>query len=131
MHAADDLPADIQAQINERRTALDQTVDMDYEATLAAKLSIARRIFDAQGGTTLESADFKAFCAQNWEWLRPYAVFCFLRDLFGTAEHWRWGALGEPTDEVRIQRAGAYTYGPRQLSTSCPRVTGVGPHRQP
>lgn len=33
-------------------------------------------------------------------WVQPYAIFCYLRDLFGTAEHWRWGALAAPTPEV-------------------------------
>lgn len=27
------------------------------------------------------------------DWLKPYAVFCLLRDIFGTSEHWRWGKL--------------------------------------
>lgn len=47
-----------------------------------------------------QTADFREFYAANEEWLRPYAVFCFLRDLFGTAEHWHWGVLARPTPEV-------------------------------
>lgn len=39
--------------------------------------------------------------ADNEFWLVPYAAFCFLRDLFGTAEHWRWGTMSKPTPEVR------------------------------
>ena len=35
------------------------------------------------------------------KWLRPYAVFKVLQDLFGTAEHWHWGALSRPTPRVR------------------------------
>jgi hypothetical protein len=38
--------------------------------------------------------------ACNEFWLVPYAAFCFLRDLFGTAEHWRWGTMSKPTPEV-------------------------------
>lgn len=38
--------------------------------------------------------------ADNEFWLVPYAAFCFLRDLFGTAEHWRWGTMSKPTPEV-------------------------------
>jgi hypothetical protein len=42
---------------------------------------------------------------QEWfdahkRWLVPYTAFCFLRDLFGTAEHWRWGAMATPTPEL-------------------------------
>ena len=32
---------------------------------------------------------------------QPYAVFIWLRRVFGTGEHWRWGALAQPTREVR------------------------------
>lgn len=31
---------------------------------------------------------------QSERWLRPYGVFCWLRDFFGTANHEDWGALG-------------------------------------
>lgn len=33
------------------------------------------------------------------DWLRPYAAFCFLRDLFGTADHSQWGLFAEFTPE--------------------------------
>lgn len=54
-----------------------------------------------------QSKQFKEFCARNREWLQPYAVFCFLRDLFGTAEHWKWGAFSTPTPEVLLLGWGA------------------------
>ena len=105
---ADSLPSEVAAEIATLKAALD-VPEVDYEATVAAKLRLARAVFDAQGGDTLDSSEFKEFCTRNWEWLRPYAVFCFLRDLFGTAEHWRWGALGQPTSEVRGRKTTAAT----------------------
>ena len=48
----------------------------------------------------LQTSEFQEFYAANEEWLRPYAVFCFLRDLFGTAQHWHWGVLSRPTAQV-------------------------------
>jgi len=39
--------------------------------------------------------------SENEFWLVPYAAFCFLRDLFGTAEHWKWGVMARPTPQVR------------------------------
>lgn len=38
--------------------------------------------------------------SENEFWLVPYAAFCFLRDLFGTAEHWKWGVMARPTPQV-------------------------------
>lgn len=50
----------------------------------------------------MQTKGYRAWFAANEHWLRPYAVFGFLRSLFGTAEHWRWGALGSPTPEACI-----------------------------
>ena len=101
---ADSLPPHVAAEVSKLRPALDLP-EVDYEVTVAAKLRLARAVFDAQGHGELEGSEFKEFCSRNWEWLRPYAVFCFLRDLFGTAEHWRWGTLAQPTTEVRSRAA--------------------------
>ncbi len=49
----------------------------------------------------LQSPEFARWFAEAGSWLRPYAAFCFLRDLFGTAEHWQWGALATPSPQVR------------------------------
>lgn len=59
-------------------------------------------MFDSVGSADLDSEGFRRFREANWEWLQPYAVFCLLRRLFGTGEHWRWGALSQPTQEVRL-----------------------------
>ena len=47
-----------------------------------------------------QTVEFREFYAANEEWLRPYAIFSFLRNLFGTAQHWHWGVLARPTPQV-------------------------------
>ena len=47
-----------------------------------------------------QGAEYQEWLRGAAHWVRPYAVFCVLRDLFGTSEHWRWGALSKPTPEV-------------------------------
>ena len=51
----------------------------------------------------LQGTDFEGWFESSQDWLQPYAAFLFLKDLFGSAEHWRWGALAEATREA-IQR---------------------------
>ena len=77
------------------RRALDLK-EVDYEAVMKVKLSLARRCLKEPSvrEAFLESDAFKTFLDEQSAWLRPYAVFGALRELFGTAEHWRWGALG-------------------------------------
>ena len=54
-------------------------------------------MFDKCGASVMSSASFKTWFASNAAWLRPYAAFLVLKDVMGTAEHWRWGALATPT----------------------------------
>ncbi|GBF89315.1 4-alpha-glucanotransferase [Raphidocelis subcapitata] len=96
------LPAGVAAQIDEARQRLDLP-DVDYEAVMETKTRLARAIFDAAGHKALDTPAFKEWFEASRSWLVPYAAFCFLRDLFGTAEHWRWGAMAAPTEEL-LQR---------------------------
>mmetsp|Transcript_13105 Transcript_13105/g.39668 ORF Transcript_13105/g.39668 Transcript_13105/m.39668 type:complete len:1026 (-) Transcript_13105:2008-5085(-) len=99
LHAlSDDMPEDLQQQIDSAAKAL-TAADVDYDATMAAKILIARSLFDRSGAALLQTDAFKAWYEANKEWLQPYAVFCFLRDLFGSAEHWKWGSLSSPTQQ--------------------------------
>jgi 4-alpha-glucanotransferase len=104
------------AEFAERISAARRELDLeevDYEATMRAKLEIARAVFDKLGAKATGGGEFKGWCQENVEWLRPYAVFCVLRDLFGTAQHWTWGALASPTPQVRAAR--------RAVERCCPR----------
>ncbi|KAH9675167.1 4-alpha-glucanotransferase DPE2 [Citrus sinensis] len=65
--------------------------DVDYEATLATKLAIARKVFNQEKDLILNSSAFQNFFSENEDWLKPYAAFCFLRDFFDTSDHSQWG----------------------------------------
>ena len=74
--------------------------DVDYEATMAFKLGTARRAFEMFGEEELQSEEYDTFQESNGYWLMHYAVFCFLRDFFKTAEHWTWGVYAKPSAEM-------------------------------
>ena len=86
--------------INISNTNVGHVADVDYEATMAHKLGAARQAFDECGEETLRSKEYEAFRRSNAHWLLHYAVFCFLRDFFRTAEHWKWGVYAKPTAEM-------------------------------
>jgi 4-alpha-glucanotransferase len=65
---------------------------VDYEAVMRAKLKFVRKVFAKQKKETLVSRDYQEFFGQNKHWLAPYAVFCALRDKFGTADFNQWPA---------------------------------------
>ncbi|GAQ80801.1 4-alpha-glucanotransferase [Klebsormidium nitens] len=91
---SDNLPEAIKSEIEAARRTLNKEA-VEYEGTLKAKLGIAKKVYLLEKDRVLKSADFSTFFDENKGWLRPYAAFCFLRDLFGTANHSQWGALGE------------------------------------
>ena len=87
--------------VSKREHSQQHCVDVDYEETVAFKISLARRIFDEYGIYEMKKNDaYMEFQAANAHWLKPYAVFCFLRDFFKTAEHWKWGVYSKPTPEM-------------------------------
>ena len=73
---------------------------VDYERVNEGKISFAREIFAQEGKKTLGSADFKAFVEKNRSWLEPYAAYCTLRDLFGSADFGKWGEYRHYSPEV-------------------------------
>ncbi|GAB2267087.1 4-alpha-glucanotransferase dpe2 [Dionaea muscipula] len=92
------IPEEIKQQIMNEKERLNLK-DVDYEATMAAKFSIAKKIFTLEKDQTLESSSFQKFLSENQEWLKPYAAFCFLRDFFETSDHSQWGRFSCFSDD--------------------------------
>lgn len=76
---------------------LNDLKEVDYERVNQTKLAYAREIFEQEGAATLRSKAFKDFVARNEDWLKPYAVFCVLRDMKGTADFTQWGEYARYT----------------------------------
>lgn len=87
---SDNMPDVIKQEIQKAQDSLDGK-DVDYEATMAAKLSIAKKVFALEKDMIMNSSSFQKFFSENEEWLKPYAAFCFLRDFFETSDHSQWG----------------------------------------
>jgi 4-alpha-glucanotransferase len=63
---------------------------IDYEAVNNLKWEFIHEIFTQEGKKVLASKAFKAFFEQNEEWLKPYAAFSYLRDIYGTPNFREW-----------------------------------------
>ena len=77
-------------KLEAERQRLNALPDLDYAAVMSAKLAFLKHIFPSQQAATFRSKDYKTFFAENAHWLAPYAVFCCLRDKFGTADSRQW-----------------------------------------
>ena len=76
---------------------------IDYEAVMALKSRFFKLIYDQKKKEFLKDPEFLEFFKTNEYWLRPYAAFSFLRDLFNTPDFSRWGEYSKPTAELLAQ----------------------------
>lgn len=79
-----------QKDFEQRRNALQQLPEIDYEAVNKLKDEYTRELYAQEGKRVLKSKEFEVFFSQNKNWLLPYAAFCYLREKFGTADFNRW-----------------------------------------
>ncbi len=64
---------------------------LNYDAVFKAKTRFLHALYKAYGNDTLQCDGCQQFIASNHQWLRPYAVFSYLRDREGTTDFRRWG----------------------------------------
>ncbi len=92
------LPFDLSeadsAVLNAMRTQLNALDRIDFESMITLKWRMIRSIFDAHRARILADTAFAQFIADN-DWLKPYAVFCVLRDQFGTVDFSQWRGYSE------------------------------------
>ena len=76
-----------------RGAELNALSEVDYEAVMELKSGFLRRMYDICGEEVIASDACRRFVGANGYWLRPYAVFCALRDQYGD-DRSKWGPLG-------------------------------------
>ncbi len=73
-----------------QREELNALPQVDYEAALSLKLTALQHAFKTESKDVLSTPAFRQFFAANVHWLPAYAMFCTLRDKFGTAHYPDW-----------------------------------------
>jgi 4-alpha-glucanotransferase len=99
-------------KINMARRQFDTHKDnLNYEQVMKAKWEILHEVFDEQWLTTMKSPEFKRYLGIHGEkWLNEYAVFCALRDHFGTSRFLDWPPVyRDPTPDLIRQLITAAT----------------------
>lgn len=62
----------------------------DYQVVYDEKMKYYTALYKAEHEAVFSSAAYKKFFEKNKEWLVPYAVFCYLRDKYGTPHFYDW-----------------------------------------
>ncbi len=94
------------------KTVFNQKKFADYQVVYNGKMKYFKAIYKAEKDTLFSSHEFKLFFKNNKEWLVPYAVFCYLRDKYGTPHFSRWKqyAVYQPKDVERLSQPSAKEY---------------------
>lgn len=78
------------AGLEEEKKRLNSLETVDYEAVSKVKLAFIKEIYPSQKAKTFKNKDYERFFEQNRHWLVPYAIFCCLRDKYGTPDFNQW-----------------------------------------
>jgi 4-alpha-glucanotransferase len=79
-------------RLDDKKAILNAKNAVDYEEVLKEKITFLKKIFPLQSKTTFAKTEYKQYFNNNQHWLVPYAVFCYLRDEYGTAHFNEWPA---------------------------------------
>ena len=91
----------LKTHFEQLRQELNALPQIDYERMFSAKLDYLHVLFEQEGAAVKRTAAYKQFCKENDQWLKPYAEFCYYRDLYGTAEFQTWpNPLPKPDKKV-------------------------------
>ena len=77
-------------KFREEGRRLNALPQIDYEAVNKLKDSYLKAVYAQEGKQVLSERGFKEFFEAEASWLVPYAQFCHLRDLYGTADYAQW-----------------------------------------
>jgi 4-alpha-glucanotransferase len=89
---ADEKTKPLLDKIKRENAGLNDLDNVDYETVNSIKQAFLREIFIVRKRELSTNSDYTNYFELNKHWLKPYAVFCFLRDLYGTADFNQWPA---------------------------------------
>lgn len=89
------------SEVEEEKNLLNKKETVDYEAVNNLKWSVISKLYSAQKKETFSSSAYKTFFQDNKHWLVPYAMFCYFKDEYKTADFYNWPANNQYNkDEV-------------------------------
>ena len=88
------------SSILEKKEALNELKAVDYDAVMKLKWEALELLYKKLHKEIFGSKDYSAFFNQNKYWLKPYAAYCYLRDLNGVANPSSWGKYANYNAEL-------------------------------
>lgn len=79
---------------------LNASSSSDYQAVDRVKTAYLHELYAERSAAVMATKDYQTFVQDNEHWLRPYAVFCSLRDRYQTARFSEWPQLSMYTKDA-------------------------------
>ena len=93
------LPSNIEKEIMINKNKLELLKDIDFPLVYSFKMKMLRKIYNIIDVS--KSPKFLKFVNDNNYWIKPYALFCTLRDKYGTSEFRSWNKYSKiKTEEI-------------------------------
>lgn len=74
------------------RSELNAKDEIDYESVVEVKIAYCREFVEQEGLSRLmDNEDYRHFFEHNSSWLIPYGAYCYLTNLYKTADFSQWG----------------------------------------
>ena len=86
-----ELTAEQHAEFTAEQAALNACETIDFERMIRVKWRLLRSIFARHQAEITADVAFAQFINERVFWLKPYALFCTLRDQYGTVDFTHWG----------------------------------------
>ena len=99
------LSVPLRHQYEKEKAEFNKKPISDYQAVYDAKMKYMLAIFRSEHEAVFATDEYKAFFEKNKEWLVPYAVFCYLRDKFGTPHFADWKRYSEFNEQDMLRLA--------------------------
>ena len=112
----DDLSDDLRDDINRAKWSFEQKREVDYPVVFEYKSKMLKKIFALVEPTLVDDEKFAAFIEAESEWLKPYALYCYLRDKYGTSDFHSWPEHSSVTSRdvqllcAKLEKELTYTY---------------------
>ena len=72
------------------RLELNALPQIDFERVMEAKLRYLDVLYGEFARKCFATSEYRNFFEANREWLEPYAIYCHLRDIYGTPDFSKW-----------------------------------------
>jgi 4-alpha-glucanotransferase len=79
-----------QTDFRKKQNQLNELPLIDYEEVMRWKVKYAKDIFHLRKKSFIRTKAFKEYLENHQQWLKPYALFCVLRDKYGTPDFSMW-----------------------------------------